>query len=80
MDYYLKAASQEVIDAALGDLLNEEGMPADNTILVDRIGDIGDSSDYHLNLRLLGEPTEDQAVALEAVTITPPNTPYRVWA
>lgn len=68
-------------------------VPASSEVLIDRIGPItrqtgtdanGDPiytthPEYHVNLRLLSEPTPEQAAALAAVCIAPGQPQYRVW-
>jgi hypothetical protein len=67
-------------------------VPASYEVLIDRIGPITiwDYSvepptetvypEYYTNLRLLFEPTEDQATQLAVFTIDPASPHYRVWA
>lgn len=73
---------------------DEDGnvLPADSSVLIDRIGPITkiDCSvdppvevtypEYYANVRLLMEPTEEQAAALTAISIDPSQPQYRVWA
>jgi len=58
--------------------------PASYEVLVDRIGPITMNDvtypEYYSNLRLLFEPTEDQATALAPFIIDPSSPHYRVWA
>lgn len=58
-------------------------VPADYTVIVDRIGPItiGETTypEYYSNLRLLFQPTEEQATALAAFTIDPSSPHYRTW-
>jgi len=58
-------------------------IPADYTILIDRIGPItiGDKTypEYYSNLRLLTDPTEKQATALAVYAIDPSAPQYRIW-
>lgn len=68
--------------------------PASYLVLIDRIGPItiqtgvdedGDPvtvtyPEYYVNLRLLCEINEDQALALEPYTIDPSQPQYRNWA
>ena len=68
--------------------------PASYLVLFDRIGPItmqtgiDDNGDpititypeYYVNLRLLMEPTEEQAAALAPYAIDPSQPQYRVWA
>jgi hypothetical protein len=58
--------------------------PASYLILIDRIGPItiGDVTypEYYTNIRLLCDPTEDQAAALAAISIDPSQPQYREWA
>jgi len=59
--------------------------PASYLILLDRIGPItlADGTvypEYYTNIRLLCEPTEEQAAALAACSIDPSQPQYRVWA
>ena len=53
------------------------------TTLIDRIGPItmGEVTypEYYSNLRLLFEPTEEQATALAAFAIDPSQPQYRTW-
>ena len=59
-------------------------MPADYTVLIDRIGPItmGEVTypEYYTNLRLLFEPTEEQTTQLALFAIDPNSPQYRVWA
>lgn len=67
-------------------------VPADYTVLIDRIGPITiwDYSvepptetvypEYYTNLRLLFEPTEEQATQLALFAIDPNSPHYRTWA
>ena len=59
-------------------------VPADYTVLIDRIGPITIEEttypEYYTNLRLLFEPTEDQTAALAPFVIDPSSPHYRVWA
>jgi hypothetical protein len=59
-------------------------VPADYTVLIDRIGPItmGEVTypEYYSNLRLLFEPTEEQADQLAVFAIDPNSPQYRVWA
>lgn len=66
--------------------------PASSSVLIDRIGPITiwDYSvepptettypEYYTNLRLLFEPTEEQADQLALFAIDPNSPHYRVWA
>ena len=58
-------------------------VPADYTILIDRIGPItiGEITypEYYTNLRLLFQPTEEQATALAVYAIDPSQPQYRTW-
>ena len=58
-------------------------VPADYTILIDRIGPItiGEITypEYYSNIRLLFEPTEEQATALAVYAIDPSQPQYRTW-
>ena len=58
-------------------------VPADYTILIDRIGPItmGDVTypEYYSNIRLLNGATEEQATALAVYTIDPSQPQYRTW-
>lgn len=58
-------------------------VPADYTVIIDRIGPItiGETTypEYYSNLRLLFEPTEEQATALAAFAIDPSQPQYRTW-
>jgi hypothetical protein len=59
-------------------------VPASYEVLIDRIGPITMNDvtypEYYTNLRLLFEPTEDQATALAPFIIDPSSPHYRVWA
>jgi hypothetical protein len=67
-------------------------VPASYEVLIDRIGPITiwDYSveppvsttypEYYTNLRLLFEPTDEQATQLAVFTIDPSSPHYRVWA
>lgn len=92
-DFYLKAATEADMNAALltADMVDENNQPTEG-VLLDVIGPIVkwdysveppveiDYPGWHVNLRCLFEPTEEQEAALESVTIIPPELPYRVWA
>lgn len=58
-------------------------VPADYTILIDRIGPItiGEITypEYYSNLRLLTVPTEDQVTELTKYAIDPSQPQYRTW-
>ena len=58
-------------------------VPADYTVIIDRIGPItmGEVTypEYYSNLRLLFQPTEEQATALAAFAIDPSQPQYRTW-
>ena len=58
-------------------------VPADYTVLIDRIGPItiGEITypEYYSNLRLLNGATEDQATALAVYAIDPSQPQYRTW-
>ena len=92
--------NQLMLDTGLGVEVTEgEGedavttvVPADYTVLIDRIGPITiwDYSvepptetvypEYYTNLRLLFEPTEEQTTQLAVFAIDPSAPHYRVWA
>lgn len=101
MDYCLQNAdeaefNQLMLDTGLCVEITEgEGaviVPADYTVLIDRIGPITITDysvdppvetvypEYYSNLRLLFEPSEDQAAALAVFAIDPSQPQYRVWA
>jgi hypothetical protein len=81
-DLYLKAPTQEDMDAALleAGVIDDEGNPTPD-FSVDQIGpftrDDVDYTDWHTNLR--GSFTEDQLALLTPLSVEPP-VPYRVWA
>jgi hypothetical protein len=81
-DLYLKAATEDDMDAALleAGVIDDEGNPV-NDFLVDQIGpftrDDVDYPDWHTNLR--GDFDEDQLALLTPLTVEP-TIPYRVWA
>ncbi len=81
-DLYLKAPTQEDMDAALleAGVIDDEGNPTPD-FSVDQIGpftrDDVDYTDWHTNLR--GSFTEDQLALLTPLSVEPP-IPYRVWA
>jgi hypothetical protein len=58
-------------------------VPADYTILIDRIGPItiGEITypEYYSNLRLLTDPTEKQVEMLSKYAIDPSQPQYRTW-
>lgn len=58
-------------------------VPADYTILIDRIGPItkGDKTypEYYSNIRVLGELTEEQMKILSQYVIDPSAPQYRTW-
>jgi hypothetical protein len=81
-DLYLKAPTQEDMDAALleAGVIDDEGNPTPD-FSVDQIGpftrDDVEYTDWHTNLR--GSFTEDQLALLTPLSVEPP-IPYRVWA
>lgn len=81
-DLYLKAPTQEDMDAALleAGVIDDEGNPTPD-FSVDQIGpftrDDVDYTDWHTNLR--GDFDEDQLALLTPLTVEP-TIPYRVWA
>jgi len=81
-DLYLKAPTQEDMDAALleAGVIDDEGNPTPD-FSVDQIGpftrDDVDYTDWHTNLR--GSFTEDQLALLMPLSVEPP-VPYRIWA
>ena len=96
MDYCLQNAdeaefNQLMLDTGLCvEITQGEGeeavttiVPADYTILIDRIGPItiGEITypEYYSNLRLLSGATEDQATALAIYAIDPSQPQYRNW-
>ena len=96
MDYCLQNAdeaefNQLMLDTGLCvEITQGEGeeavttiVPADYTVLIDRIGPItiGEITypEYYTNLRLLFQPTEDQATALAVYAIDPSQPQYRTW-
>jgi hypothetical protein len=96
MDYCLQNAdeaefNQLMLDTGLCvEITQGEGeeavttiVPADYTVLIDRIGPItiGETTypEYYSNLRLLFQPTEDQATALAVYAIDPSQPQYRNW-
>ena len=96
MDYCLQNAdeaefNQLMLDTGLCvEITQGEGeeavttiVPADYTVLIDRIGPItiGETTypEYYSNLRLLFQPTEDQATALAVYAIDPSQPQYRTW-
>lgn len=58
-------------------------IPADYTILIDRIGPITIGKitypEYYSNLRLLTDPTEKQVEMLSKYAIDPSQPQYRTW-
>lgn len=92
-DFYLKAATEADMNAALftAGMVDENNQPAEGVSL-DVIGPIVkwdysveppveiDYPEWHVNLRCLFEPTEEQDAALAGVIIIPPEQPFRVWA
>ena len=94
MDYCLQNAdeaefNQLMLDTGLCvEITQGEGeeaviVPADYTILIDRIGPItmGEVTypEYYSNLRLLNGATEEQATALAVYAIDPSQPQYRTW-
>jgi len=81
-DLYLKAPTQEDMDAALleANVIDDEGNPTPD-FSVDQIGpftrDHVDYPDWHTNLR--GSFTEEQLALLTPLSVEP-LIPYRVWA
>ena len=88
MDFYLKFTSEEEMVATFA----AQHITSDNTS-IDVIGTINTIASYdvngdpviqavpgwHVNLRAEGMPPETVS-ALSKFNLTPPNTPYRVWA
>ena len=92
MDYCLQNAdeaefNQLMLDTGLCVEITEGEeaviVPADYTILIDRIGPItmGEITypEYYSNLRLLNGATEEQATALAVYAIDPSQPQYRTW-
>lgn len=95
-DLYLKAADEAAMNAALiaAGLLTEteEGSCPAQGVSLDVIGPIirvigydeagepitQEYPEWHVNVR--ADLTDEQIEALTAVTIVPPEVPYRVWA
>jgi hypothetical protein len=83
---------QLMLDTGLCVDTDDGVVPASYEVLIDRIGPITiwDYNvepptetvypEYYTNLRLLFEPTEDQATQLAVFTIDPSSPHYRVWA
>lgn len=95
IDFNLRADTRKALDAALATagLIDEEGNPVSERIMVDYIGPITRQigfdekepvfetiPEYHANLRLLDDATDEQIKALADITVPEPNNPYRVWA
>ena len=92
-DFYLKATTEADMNAALvaAGLIDADGIPTEGVCL-DVIGPIVkwdysveppveiDYPEWHVNLRCLFEPTEEQEAELAFAIITPPDQPFRVWA
>jgi len=92
IDLYLKASTQEDMDAALLDagVIDDEGNPK-NGFSIDRIGPFSNVTgydkdgepieqiyaDWHTNLR--GSFDDEQLALLEPISVSP-IIPYRVWA
>lgn len=70
----------------MDNVLQEAGLIDDQCAIIseltciDRIGPIPGADGYHVNLRLLYEPTDEQVEALYPVTILALDTPSRVCA
>lgn len=88
IDYCLKhtdAAEFDAIMLSIGLCVenDKEVVPCDYTILVDRIGPItmGETHypEYYVNLRVLGELTEEQIATLDKFAINPSDPQYRTW-
>lgn len=95
-DYYLKAADEAEMNAALiaaGLAYEEDGTlhpapyvsldvigPITRTIGYDEAGEpiTQEYPEWHVNVR--ADLTDEQIKDLAAVTIVPPEVPYRVWA
>ena len=58
-------------------------VPADYTILIDRIGPItiGETTypEYYSNIRILGVLNEEQVIAIDPYAIDPSAPQYRTW-
>lgn len=93
LDLYLRADTGAALDTALTEAgIIDDGHTVPGACL-DRIGAISRVTGYvdgepvietidgyHANLRLLFDPTPEQLADLNAVTITEPGVPFRVWA
>lgn len=93
IDLYLKSSTKGVMTKALkaNGLTDDEGNPAAG-VLLDVIGTIneitGEDADgnpivtalpgWHVNVR--ADLSDEVLSALKSYIITPPATPYRVWA
>lgn len=94
IDYCLQMKDEAAFNSVMSGcgLIDAEGNPASYEILIDRIGPITiwDYSveppteitypEYYANVRLLCEPTEEQAAALAPFVIDPSQPQYRTWA
>ena len=94
IDYCLKNKDEAEFNAVMAGcgLIDAEGNPMSYEVLIDRIGPITiwDYSveppteitypEYYSNVRLLMEPTEEEAAALAPFAIDPSSPHYRVWA
>ena len=88
-DFFLKAANEADLDDALlaaglaVEWEDEDGLvhlvPTEGVCL-DIIGEIPDVTGWHVNVRTMFEPTEDQLAALSVFELVPPDTPYRIFA
>ena len=86
IDIFLKCTDEE----ELFSYLESAGFALNGLIFVsqeyciDVIGDLYTIDDvlldgYHCNIRFLREPTEQELLELEPITIPTPNSPRRIW-
>lgn len=83
MDLYLRADTEAEMNATLiaagMAYETEDGLFPAEGVCLDIIGEIPGAEGWHVNVRC-GDLTEEQEAELAFAMITPPETPYRVWA
>ena len=86
IDIFLKCTDQQELYAILeaAGLLSNGYLVSPLEYGIDDIGSLYTADDvlldgYHCNIRFLREPTEQELLALEPVTIPKPNSPRRIW-
>lgn len=91
-DLYLRADTQEELDAALaqagivqgtpGAMFDRLPIPFHRLVGYEQDGEpiLATFDECHVNVRLAWEPSDEQQAVLAPFLVVPPNTPFRRWA